>query len=69
MIMSDVLFWFLIVLGFYLAFNSYWLLAAALFPNTVEQCRLRYAEKPVRSKVSGSTQCLLVLTANRNTRG
>lgn len=53
MIMSDVLFWFLIVLGFYLAFNSYWLLAAALFPNTVEQCRLRYAEKPVRSTFTG----------------
>lgn len=53
MIMSDVLFWFLIVLGFYLAFNSYWLLAAALFPDTVEQCRQRYAEKPVRSTFTG----------------
>lgn len=53
MIMSDVLFWFLIVLGFYCAFNSYWLLAAALFPDMVEQCRQRYAEKPVRSTFTG----------------
>lgn len=43
MIMADVLMWFLIVAGAYLAFVSYWLASAALFSGFVEECSKRYA--------------------------
>src|SRR5258708_31957999 len=43
MIMADVLMWFFIVAGAYLAFVSYWLACAALFPSVVEECARRYS--------------------------
>ena len=43
MIFADILMWFLLVLGAYLTFLSYWLAAHALFPRFVESCRARRA--------------------------
>jgi hypothetical protein len=47
MILADILFYFLIILGFYLVFQSYWLVCEALFPRLVERCRRRYAGHPL----------------------
>lgn len=52
MIVADVLFYLLIVAGFYLIFISYWVVAEALFPQRVEQCRVRYAT-PIRTTLVG----------------
>jgi len=52
MIMADVLTWFLIVAGVYLALVCYWLSAFALFPRAVGACRERYA-RPVVATAAG----------------
>jgi hypothetical protein len=46
MIVADILFYFLIVLGFYLIFLCYWLAAVALFPLLVENCRNKIVRAP-----------------------
>ncbi len=62
MIMADILFWALIVIGFYIAFVSYWLFTEALFPNFVERCRERYATVPVRCTLLGLVVAAPLLT-------
>jgi hypothetical protein len=53
MIFADILFWFLIVAGAYLALNAYWLAAVALFRPVVERARLTYATRPVAATLAG----------------
>lgn len=53
MIMADILFWTLIILGAYLVFVAYWLGAYALFPALVERCRGTYGARPVASTLVG----------------
>ena len=53
MIFADILFWFLMVAGAYLALNAYWLAAAALFRPAVERARLTYATRPVAATLAG----------------
>ena len=53
MIFADILFWFLMVAGAYLALNAYWLAAVALFRPTVERARLTYAMRPVGATLAG----------------
>jgi len=48
MILADILMWFLIIVGFLAALNSYWLAAHALFPEVVTRSRDAYA-RPVRT--------------------
>src|SRR5690242_8596987 len=52
MIMADILKILLIVLGILLIYVSYWLLAEALFPETVE-CASRQYAKPFRITAIG----------------
>jgi hypothetical protein len=53
MIFADILFWFLMVAGAYLALNAYWLAAVALFRPAVERARLTYATRPVAATLAG----------------
>ena len=53
MIFADILFWFLMVAGAYLALNAYWLAAVALFRPAVERARLTYATRPVGATLAG----------------
>ena len=53
MIFADILFWFLMVAGAYLALNAYWLAAVALFRPAVERARLTYATRPVAATLTG----------------
>jgi hypothetical protein len=53
MIFADILFWFLMVAGGYLALNAYWLAAVALFRPAVERARLTYATRPVAATLAG----------------
>ncbi len=62
MIMADILFGALIVIGFYIAFISYWLFTEALFPSMVEKCRERYATTPVRCTLLGLVVAAPLLT-------
>jgi len=49
----NILFWFLMIAGAYLALNAYWLAAVALFRPTVERARLTYATRPVAATLLG----------------
>jgi hypothetical protein len=49
----NILFWFLMVAGAYLALNAYWLAAVALFRPAVERARLTYATRPVAATLVG----------------
>ena len=49
----NVLFWFLMIAGAYLALNAYWLAAVALFRPAVERARLTYATRPVAATLAG----------------
>ena len=49
----NILFWFLMVAGAYLALNAYWLAAVALFRPAVERARLTYATRPVAATLAG----------------
>jgi hypothetical protein len=49
----NILFWFLMIAGAYLALNAYWLAAVALFRPTVERARLAYATRPVGATLVG----------------
>ncbi len=53
MILADILFWFLMVAGAYLALNAYWLAAVALFRPTVERAHETYATRPVAATLAG----------------
>ncbi|HSI83990.1 MAG TPA: hypothetical protein VK970_09425 [Candidatus Methylacidiphilales bacterium] len=53
MIMADVLFYFLLVVGFYVIFIGYWLATVALFPRLVEACRQRYENSTIISTLIG----------------
>jgi len=53
MIFADILFWFLMVAGAFLALNAYWLAAVALFRPAVERARLTYATRPVGATLAG----------------
>ena len=53
MIFADILFWFLVVLGAYLALNAYWLAAVALFRPAVERAHRTYATRPVAATLVG----------------
>jgi len=57
MIMADILKIFLIVVGILLIYVSYWLLAEALFPQTVEGAGRQYA-KPFRTTAIGIAAAL-----------
>ena len=50
---ADILFWFLFVLGAYLAINAYWLAALALFRPVVERARRTYATRPLTASLVG----------------
>ena len=53
MIFADILFWFLMVAGAYLALNAYWLAAVALFRPAVERAHETYATRPVTATLVG----------------
>jgi hypothetical protein len=53
MIMADILFWFLIVLGACIVIVAHWIGAYALFPARVERCAAAYTERPVASTLIG----------------
>jgi hypothetical protein len=53
MIMADILEWFLIISGIFLALNAHWLSAQALFPRLVERCRDGYGQRPVGATLLG----------------
>jgi hypothetical protein len=53
MIMADILEWFLIIAGIFLALNAHWLSAQALFPRLVERCRDGYGQRPVGATLLG----------------
>ena len=62
MIVADILFYFLIILGFYLVFQSYWLAAEALFPRLIERCRRKYVFSPWFSLFCGLLFTFPVMT-------
>jgi hypothetical protein len=53
MIVADILMWFLLVIGIYIVFNSYWLASQGLFPDFVDRCRQRIRTAPFRHFLLG----------------
>lgn len=53
MIMADVLFWFLLILGILLVLGANWIGAYALFPGLVERSAQRYGRRPVAATLLG----------------
>jgi hypothetical protein len=53
MIMADVFKFVFLILGFYIAFLSYWLLAAGLFPRMTDRCESLYRCCPIRLTLLG----------------
>ncbi len=53
MIFADILFWFLVVLGAYLALIAHWLAAVALFRPAVDRAHRTYATRPVAATLVG----------------
>jgi hypothetical protein len=53
MIVADVLMWFLLIMGTYVVFISYWLASQALFPDLTSRCRQRIAGAPFRHALLG----------------
>jgi hypothetical protein len=49
MVTANILFYSLIVVGFYFVIISYWLVAEALFPDFIESCRRKYESNPIKS--------------------
>src|SRR6266480_4140364 len=47
MVVADILMWFLLVIGIYIVFNSYWLAFQGMFPDFVD--RPARAASPLRS--------------------
>ena len=52
MIVADILMWFLLIMGTYVIFISYWLAAQALFPELTDRCRLRIKAAPVKQALN-----------------
>lgn len=65
----DLLFWFLLITGTYVALVAYWLAAVALFGPAVERARLTYATRPVASTALGLALLLPVLAVAKATPG
>ena len=53
MIVADILMWFLLVVGIYIVFNSYWLASQGLFPDFVDRCRQRIQASPFQHFLLG----------------
>lgn len=53
MIVADILMWLLLILGTYIVFNAYWLVAQGLFPGFVDRCRQRIQMSPAGQTVIG----------------
>lgn len=53
MIMADILFWFLIILGACVVFVAHWVGAYGLFPALVERCRATYGTRPIAATFVG----------------
>jgi hypothetical protein len=53
MIVADILMWFLLIMGTYIIFISYWLAAQALFPDLTDRCRQRIKAAPLRQALIG----------------
>src|SRR5260370_6918043 len=53
MIVADILMWFLLILGTYIVFISYWLASQALFPELADRCRQRIKAAPVKQALVG----------------
>jgi len=53
MIFADILFWFLMVAGAYLALNAYWLAAVALFRPAVERAHETFVTRPIAATLAG----------------
>ena len=53
MIVADILMWFLLIMGTYIIFISYWLAAQALFPELTDRCRQRIKAAPVKQALIG----------------
>jgi len=53
MIVADILMWFLLIMGAYVIFISYWLAAQALFPELTDRCRQRIKSAPLRQALIG----------------
>src|SRR5260370_8658427 len=53
MIVADILMWFLLIMGTYVIFISYWLAAQALFPELTDRCRQRIKAAPLKQALIG----------------
>jgi hypothetical protein len=53
MIVADILMWFLLIMGSYVIFISYWLAAQALFPELTDRCRQRIKAAPMKHALIG----------------
>ncbi len=53
MIVADILMWFLLIMGTYVVFISYWLASQALFPDLADRCRRRIKTSPTRHVLLG----------------
>jgi hypothetical protein len=53
MIVADILMWFLLIMGTYVIFISYWLAAQALFPELTDGCRQRIKAAPLKHALIG----------------
>jgi hypothetical protein len=53
MIVADILMWFLLIMGTYVIFISYWLAAQALFPELTDRCRKRIKAAPLKHALIG----------------
>ena len=53
MIVADILMWFLLIMGTYVVFISYWLAAQALFPELTDRCRQRIKAAPWKHALIG----------------
>lgn len=60
MITADILMWFLLIVGLLIVFNSYWLMAVALFPHMVERARGNYS-RPIKCIVVGLLAAVPIL--------
>jgi hypothetical protein len=63
MIVADILMWFLLILGTYVIFISYWLAAQALFPELADGCRQRIKAAPVKQALIGLACAVPVVAA------
>src|SRR5258705_13372327 len=53
MIVADILMWFLLIMGTYVVFISYWLASQGLFPDFVDRSRQRIKRAPFQQFLLG----------------